>query len=287
MRLAKSEWAGVRAGQEGFSLRELGAVLATVVMLGLIALPSLARNGEAAQGTRCLSNLRELTRAWLLYAEDNDGRFAQNLHGGEAQGGAAARDPGKAPWALGWLDWGTSTDNTNRLLVRDAKYAKLSPYLGAAGEVHRCPADRFVSRQQLAKGWAGRVRSVSMNASIGDGNAQTGPWDPIYKQARDFGSLLNPGAGETIVLMEEHPDSINDPLFFPPRFANWVDWPANYHNGAAGFSFADGHTELHAWIGATRHALVRYGNSVPFVRARDADLGWVSYRSQRAGEKHF
>ena len=29
-----------------------------------------------------------------------------------------------------------------------------------------------------------------------------------------------------------------------------VDYPANSHNGAAGVSFADGHTEMHRWMDA-------------------------------------
>jgi prepilin-type processing-associated H-X9-DG protein len=34
----------------------------------------------------------------------------------------------------------------------------------------------------------------------------------------------------------------------PSRF---VDLPASYHNGACGFAFVDGHSEIHKWHGAT------------------------------------
>jgi len=27
-----------------------------------------------------------------------------------------------------------------------------------------------------------------------------------------------------------------------------VDWPANYHGGSSGISFADGHAEMHKWV---------------------------------------
>jgi prepilin-type processing-associated H-X9-DG protein len=27
-----------------------------------------------------------------------------------------------------------------------------------------------------------------------------------------------------------------------------VDYPASYHNRAAGFAFADGHSEIHRWV---------------------------------------
>ena len=45
----------------------------------------------------------------------------------------------------------------------------------------------------------------------------------------------------------KHPCSINDAGFFNPNVSSWVDQPASYHNGAAGFSFADGHSEIHKW----------------------------------------
>ena len=40
--------------------------------------------------------------------------------------------------------------------------------------------------------------------------------------------------------------SINDGYFVNnPAQNTWQDIPASYHNGACGFSFADGHAELH------------------------------------------
>jgi prepilin-type processing-associated H-X9-DG protein len=33
-------------------------------------------------------------------------------------------------------------------------------------------------------------------------------------------------------------------------FATIVDFPASFHNGAAGITFADGHAVLHKWIGS-------------------------------------
>ena len=51
--------------------------------------------------------------------------------------------------------------------------------------------------------------------------------------------------------MDEHPDSINDGYFLN-KYADydhyqWIDMPASYHHGAAAFSYADGHSELHRW----------------------------------------
>jgi prepilin-type processing-associated H-X9-DG protein len=46
-------------------------------------------------------------------------------------------------------------------------------------------------------------------------------------------------------------------------FATIIDYPANYHNGAAGFAFADGHAEIHKWLGQTIQPAVVYSGSPP------------------------
>jgi prepilin-type processing-associated H-X9-DG protein len=52
-------------------------------------------------------------------------------------------------------------------------------------------------------------------------------------------------------MLDEHPDSINDGYFLNDANVNtlvkWGDLPASFHNGACGFSFADGHSEIHKW----------------------------------------
>ena len=65
---------------------------------------------------------------------------------------------------------------------------------------------------------------------------------------------------KTWVLVDEHPDSINDAAFavkmstpvVPGSMGDVriIDFPASYHNGACGFSFADGHSEIHKWHGS-------------------------------------
>ena len=53
-------------------------------------------------------------------------------------------------------------------------------------------------------------------------------------------------------MIDEHPDSINDGYFINnPSGTAWQDIPASYHNGACGFSFADGHSEIKKWKSAT------------------------------------
>jgi prepilin-type processing-associated H-X9-DG protein len=96
-----------------------------------------------------------------------------------------------------------------------------------------------------------------------------------------------PGTAMIFVFLDEHPDSIND-AGFAVQMANTgatatiVDFPASYHNGAGGFSFADGHAEIHKWIGRTIQPPIinggaSLGNGATGQQAGDSasDVAWL------------
>ena len=72
-----------------------------------------------------------------------------------------------------------------------------------------------------------------------------------------FGKLGDmPHASGIWVVIDERPESINNAHFgacmegiYPrnPSQFGWINWPANYHNGASGLNFADGHSEIRKW----------------------------------------
>ena len=61
----------------GFTLIELLVVIAIIALLMAILIPVL--NGAREQGKRaaCLHNLKGLGLAWIMYADDNDGRLVR------------------------------------------------------------------------------------------------------------------------------------------------------------------------------------------------------------------
>jgi prepilin-type N-terminal cleavage/methylation domain-containing protein/prepilin-type processing-associated H-X9-DG protein len=285
---------GLVPGLPGFTLIELLVVIAIIAILAAMLLPALSKAKIKAQAILCMNNTKQLMLAWHMYSGDNNDRLVQSYHGTSAMGGAIASDPTAAPWVVGWLDWAVSKDNTNILFLTDDKYAKLGRYIGKNKNIFHCPADVYVSAPQKTLGWSGRVRSISGNIGIGEGNAQTGPWDPIYKHIKKNSEFIFPGPSENWVYLDEHPCSINDAGFFNPggTGVNWIDQPASYHNGAAGFSFADGHAEVHKWSAslasprAQRVDTTYNGTTVGAVPG-DKDIHWMSYRAGRVSSKSY
>jgi prepilin-type processing-associated H-X9-DG protein len=81
-----------------------------------------------------------------------------------------------------------------------------------------------------------------------DANAITDPQgNSKYPTYMTISSIRYPST--TFVFLDEREDSINDGTFFTrvdqPGYLE--DVPASYHGGSSGFSFADGHSEMHKW----------------------------------------
>ncbi len=71
----------MRRGAVGFTLIELLVVIAIIAILAAILFPVFARAREKARQTSCLSNLKQIGTAMLMYVQDYDERYGQSLSG--------------------------------------------------------------------------------------------------------------------------------------------------------------------------------------------------------------
>ena len=230
-------------GHAAFTRLDLLALVAGFGLLAAVQLASVVDTRSAGDRAVCLDNLRQLSRAWMLYAEENRGAFPGNLDGGSLLSRT------NETWAVGWLTLDTPTpDNTNWVALMRSQ---LGPY-ARSHQVYRCPADNSLGPVP-GVGKQPRVRSVSMNSYVGQ---RSGPYTSGYRQFRSVSEITEFPPAELFVFIDEREDSINDGAFFinmegfdPPNPNAYimVDYPADRHNRSGTLSFADGHAETWRW----------------------------------------
>ncbi|NLO04245.1 MAG: prepilin-type N-terminal cleavage/methylation domain-containing protein [candidate division WS1 bacterium] len=194
--------------RRGFTLIELLVVIAIIAILAAILFPVFARAREKARQSSCLSNLKQLALAGLMYAQDYNERFIIYR----------TRATGADMWFL-----------------------HLDAYV-ANDQLHRCP-----SRPTSARGyginynhgcgqWLAKMPSPSEMLMFGDN------WNQLYACSAAVHTAEGPGYSPGLDPLP-HNDGIN--VAFMDGHAKWMKLdgpigPNGYQSLAPWHCFPDG-----------------------------------------------
>ena len=107
----------------GFTLIELLVVIAIIAILASMLLPALSRAKQSALSVQCLSQMRQIGLATVMYAEDNGGFLPRSSHSAMAYG--------QLPWGYALVPY-----------VQAKSYTQPDPgWTNLFNSLYRCPKD--------------------------------------------------------------------------------------------------------------------------------------------------
>lgn len=229
-----------RRRRRAFTLAEMLTVIAIIVALIAILLPIISAAWEHARQVRCLSNIRQVTQAYLEYSAESE-NYLLPLDSSGAQVG-----------------YGSPQDD-NQVIPAINRYLRSTP-------VFHCPSDpreRSLSygiNDFLAGSWAGYMHQ-NMRPLKRLLDARNGAGTFAVIEETDFYPKATGDSGGFVV--------VPNPSF------TWIDAPAAPHQRRTCISFLDGHAEVWGWQDARTPELaakhyVRTLNNPDLIRLENA-----------------
>jgi prepilin-type N-terminal cleavage/methylation domain-containing protein/prepilin-type processing-associated H-X9-DG protein len=214
-------WRDTVSTKRGFTLIELLVVIAVIAVLMGILMPALNRARELGKRASCMSNLKNLSLCWVMYADDHDGRLPSGGTDGDTcwvnhEGfdnsigiaGNVSREQGVLAIKAGVLwpytkDEGlyrcpTASSVESRTYVMPDSYASRGQH-GGLKQLHGAPDSLLNTNRNRIKRAAERMTFLDEGVSSGV------TWSIYYAQPRWWDPVpVRHGTGTTIGFADGH-----------------------------------------------------------------------------------
>ena len=254
--------------RSGFTLIELLVVIAIIAILAAILFPIFSSAKERGRQVKCLNNLKQLTNAFLLYVDDNDGQV-----------------PRIAPYCT----WPYPAPNWCGTLVTfaatDVRQGSLWRYARTAG-VYICPTDvgREANGLDINQMTLAQRKAYPLSYSL---SQEMNQWDGKYFMPVRFGPAIAGKSTKVLLFLHESrtkiygpgnvliAQGINDGLNL------WTynqDNPDKIHYNGTTASYADGHAKWYSFDELQRQKFAAYwrvnGSTYPSPVGLPAGKTW-------------
>jgi len=247
--------------KKAFTLVELLVVIAIIALLMAILMPALQKAREQGQRAVCLTHLKQLTLAWMMYAEDNDGLIVNGCT--SANPGYQFTDPvtGKVTYEQCWVSGvplmsnpGVTEENCKDAIKDGALY----PYCEDYG-LYACPTKKTTE-----------FITYSICDSMNGHPHHT--WNTIMPNIKSLLKLKN--ADRRIVFADEGAVGENGLVSYTAYYdkERWWDVPSWRHSDGMTFSFADGHSDYWKWMDKRTIELAKDPDNYTYDQLGNQDL---------------
>ncbi len=203
--------------KSGFTLIELLVVIAIIAILMAILMPALNRVREQGKRVACLNNLKQLTAAWIMYADENNDKIP-------SAGPTKATSTSETGWTRAPGD--TPTDQQRRDAIHRGLLYRYAP----SEKMYKCPT-----------GVRGEFVTYSMPESLNVYNSIPGTDGLIVTKRSQMKRQ-----SERMVFLDEGRLSNNSWTIWYDQ-ERWWDQITARHGDGTNFGFADGHSEYWKW----------------------------------------
>lgn len=212
-------------------------MIAVIVILAVMLLPTLSGAKIKAQRSQCLNNSKQLQLAGHMYMGDNLDSLLNN------DTGSAGTDAGPNAWIQGNVQSYTATPAYQTWISSGVLWNYDKDYA-----IYRCPASQALVHAQGGV-VAPHNRSYSISAQL---NCNKGRNDAMTHVLKKATQVMQPG--RVFMFAEENPISIDNGALgtystAAAEFPNVWNLPAARHGNAGTVSFLDGHSETWQWRG--------------------------------------